>query len=211
MRENLSYINTSIFDLFKVGPGPSSSHTIGLMKATGHPVVTAPTSGSSGVLPAVIYLLRYHLKISERELHDGFCAAALVGFIAKHNASISGAEVGCQGEIGVASAMAAAMAAYIRTHSIKRTANATEIALEHHLGMTCDPVGGYVQIPCIERNAVGAVTAYNACLLTSICDPHKQKIVYDEAGTGNGHYAAPRQFSTLPVSCIEVISHGGIL
>lgn len=148
--------------------------------AAGHRVVTAPTSGSSGVMPAVVYLLRHHLRIPDQELHEGFCAAAAVGFIAKHNASISGAEVGCQGEVGVASAMAAAMATYVRTKNMNRVANAAEIALEHHLGMTCDPIGGYVQIPCIERNAVGAVTAYNACLLASICDPHKQKIGFDE-------------------------------
>ena len=106
--------------------------------------------------------------------------AAAVAFIARRNASISGAEVGCQGEIGVAASMAAAMISYVNGKSMDVIEAAAEIALEHHLGMTCDPVGGYVQIPCIERNAVGAVTAYNAYLLASVGDPKKQKVNFDE-------------------------------
>ena len=148
--------------------------------AAGHQVVTAPTSGASGVLPAIVYLLKHHYFMLNRQLSEGLLAAAAIGFIAKHNASISGAEVGCQGEIGVASAMAAAMLAYVNGLSIDIISNAAEIALEHHLGMTCDPIDGYVQIPCIERNAVGAITAYNAYLLASTGDPHKQKISFDE-------------------------------
>jgi L-serine dehydratase len=148
--------------------------------AAGHKVVTAPTSGSAGVIPAVVYLLKHHFYMLNRELADGLLAAASIGFIAKHNASISGAEVGCQGEVGVASAMAAALVAYVNGHSARVVENAAEIALEHHLGMTCDPVDGYVQIPCIERNAVGAIDAYNAYLLASIGDPHKQKVTFDE-------------------------------
>jgi L-serine dehydratase len=148
--------------------------------AAGHKIVTAPTSGSSGVIPAIIYLLRHHFFVLNRELAEGLLVAAAVGFTAKHNASISGAEVGCQGEVGVASAMAAALTAYVNGHPPLIAENAAEIALEHHLGMTCDPIDGYVQIPCIERNAVGAVTAYNAYLLASIGDPHKQKITLDE-------------------------------
>lgn len=148
--------------------------------ASGRKVVTAPTSGSAGVIPAVIYLLKHHFYMLNRELADGLLAAAAIGFIAKRNASISGAEVGCQGEVGVASAMAAALVAYVNGHSDRVVENAAEIALEHHLGMTCDPIDGYVQIPCIERNAVGAIDAYNAYLLASIGDPHKQKITFDE-------------------------------
>lgn len=148
--------------------------------AAGRRVVTAPTSGSAGVLPGLIYLLKHQIRLPQQALREGLLAAAAVAFIAKHNASISGAEVGCQGEIGVASAMGAALLAQVYGYSINFIANAAEIALEHHLGLTCDPIGGYVQIPCIERNAVGAVTSYNAYLLASAGDPQKQKISLDE-------------------------------
>ena len=112
------------------------------------------------------------------------CQALLsdtVGFIAKHNASIAGAEVGCQGEIGVASAMAAAFVADARGYRSRVTENAAEVALEHHLGITCDPVQGYVQIPCIERNAMGAIKAYNAAVITSGTDPYSQRVSLDAA------------------------------
>lgn len=148
--------------------------------ADGQKVVTAPTSGSAGVIPGLVYLLLNHLKMSKTKIAEGFLAAAVIGFIAKHNASISGAEVGCQGEIGVASAMGAALLAQVNKHPIGILENAAEIALEHQLGMTCDPIGGYVQIPCIERNAVGAVNAYNAFLLATSGDAKKQKINFDE-------------------------------
>lgn len=148
--------------------------------AAGHLVVTAPTSGASGVIPGIVYLLKHHNFMLNRQIAEGLLAAAAIGFIAKHNASISGAEVGCQGEIGVAAAMAAGLVAYSNGLSIDVVENAAEIALEHHLGMTCDPIDGYVQIPCIERNAVGAVTAYNSYILASIGDPHKHKISFDE-------------------------------
>ncbi len=148
--------------------------------AAGHKVVTAPTSGSAGVIPAVLYLLKHHLHASKRALREGMLVAAAIGFIVKENASISGAEVGCQGEIGVASAMAAALLAQVNGYPIDVIENAAEIALEHHLGMTCDPIGGYVQIPCVERNAVAAVDAYNAYLLASVGDPKKQKLKFDQ-------------------------------
>jgi len=148
--------------------------------ASYHKVVTAPTLGSAGVLPATLYAMHNHFKMPKTKLRDAMLAAALIGFIAKHNASISGAEVGCQGEIGVACAMAAAMAAYTNNHNIHVVANAAEIALEHCLGWTCDPVGGYVQIPCIERNAIGVVHAYNAYLLATVGNPKNQKIGFDE-------------------------------
>ncbi|OGV47993.1 MAG: L-serine ammonia-lyase [Lentisphaerae bacterium GWF2_52_8] len=148
--------------------------------AAGQRIVTAPTSGSAGVLPGVIYLLRHEFKVPLRKLCEGLLAAAAIGGIIKHNASISGAEVGCQGEIGAAAAMAAALLACVNGQDLSVVENAAEIALEHHLGMTCDPVDGYVQIPCIERNAVGAVTAYTAYLLASAGDPHKQKLKFDE-------------------------------
>jgi len=112
-------------------------------------------------------------------LRNGLLAAAAIGFLAKHNASIAGAEVGCQGEIGVASSMAAAMMAYAEGRDMRIVENSAVIAMEHHLGMTCDPVGGYVQIPCIERCAMGAVKAMNACLIASAETPGYQKVSFD--------------------------------
>jgi len=147
--------------------------------ADGQIIVTAPTSGSSGVLPGLLYWLRHQQHIEPQRLRDGMLIAGLIAFVARHNASISGAEVGCQGEIGVASAMAAAMLAQIYGHPLAVIENAAESALEHHLGMTCDPIGGYVQIPCIERNAVSAVTAYNAYLLAAYGSPDKHKLSFD--------------------------------
>jgi L-serine dehydratase len=129
-------------------------------------VVTAPTNGAAGVVPAV---LRYYRDFCEganaRGIRDYFLAATAVGGIIKRNASISGAETGCQGEVGSAAAMAAAGLAAALSGSNEQVENAAEIALEHHLGMTCDPIGGLVQIPCIERNAFGAIKAINAASL----------------------------------------------
>ncbi len=138
--------------------------------AVGHTIVTAPTAGASGVIPALLFVLKRHMAALDDEVRQGLMAAAAIGFLAKNNASISGAEVGCQGEVGVASAMGAAMMAYTRGYRFQITENAAETALEHHLGLTCDPVGGYVQIPCIERNAMGAVKAYNAYLIAASVD-----------------------------------------
>lgn len=135
--------------------------------AAGHVIVTAPTCGSAGILPATARFMRTYLELAEQSLREGLLAAAAVGFLAKHNATIAGAEGGCQAEIGVASAMAAAMLAHGMGYGVRVVENAAETALEHHLGMTCDPVGGYVQIPCIERNAMGAVKAYAAYLIAS--------------------------------------------
>ncbi len=149
--------------------------------AAGHIVVTAPTSGSAGVIPAVIYALEEDLGVNREMVRKAMLASAAIGFICKHNASIAGAEVGCQGEIGVASSMAAGLIAYANGHRFWRTENAAESALEHHLGMTCDPVGGYVQIPCIERNAMGAVRAYNAYLIASVENERFHKVTLDEA------------------------------
>ena len=144
-------------------------------------IVTAPTCGSAGVMPALVYALRHEMFIGDRAIREAFLASAAVGFIAKHNASIAGAEVGCQGEIGVASAMAAAFVADARGYRSRVTENAAEVALEHHLGITCDPVQGYVQIPCIERNAMGAIKAYNAAVITSGTDPYSQRVSLDAA------------------------------
>ena len=134
--------------------------------AAGGRVVTAPTNGAAGVIPAVLrYWLHFHPEADQRSIRDFLLTAAAVGGIIKHNASISGAEVGCQGEVGSASAMAAAGLAAVMGGFPEQVENAAEIALEHHLGMTCDPVAGLVQVPCIERNALGAVKAVTAASL----------------------------------------------
>ncbi len=147
--------------------------------AAGNIVVTAPTSGASGVIPGITYLLKHHFHYDQQKLREGLLVAAAIGFLVKHNASISGAEMGCMGEIGTASAMGAAMLSYCSGSDVDTIEAAAEIAIEHHLGMTCDPIGGYVQIPCIERNAMGAVKAYNAFLLASSGNHAYQKISLD--------------------------------
>ncbi len=134
--------------------------------ASGGRIVTAPTNGAAGVIPATVrYYLQFHDGSDAKGMHDFLLTAAAIGGIIKHNASISGAEVGCQGEVGSASAMAAAGLAAALGGTPEQIENAAEIALEHHLGMTCDPVAGLVQVPCIERNALGAVKAVTAASL----------------------------------------------
>ncbi|MEO0498782.1 MAG: L-serine ammonia-lyase, partial [Pseudomonadota bacterium] len=128
--------------------------------AAGGRVVTAPTNGAAGTLPAVLkYYRQFHADATAEKCEDFILTAAAIGGIIKTNASISGAEVGCQGEVGSASAMAAAGLAAALGGTPEQVENAAEIALEHHLGMTCDPVAGLVQVPCIERNAMGAIKA----------------------------------------------------
>jgi len=134
----------------------------------GHLVVTAPTGGSAGVLPALVYGLgEGGRKLSQEQIRQGMLAAAAIGYLCKHNATLSAAEGGCQAEIGVASAMAAALIAAAYNAPPRVLENAAESALEHHLGMTCDPVAGYVQVPCIERCAFGAVKAWTAWAIAS--------------------------------------------
>ena len=134
--------------------------------AAGGRIVTAPTNGAAGILPAVIqYYLDFCPGADQDGVHEILLVAAAIGGLIKHNASISGAEVGCQGEVGSAAAMAAAGLCAALGGSNEQAENAAEIALEHHLGMTCDPIGGLVQVPCIERNAMGAVKAINAASL----------------------------------------------
>ncbi len=134
--------------------------------AAGGRVVTAPTNGAAGVIPATIrYYEHFHEDWDRNGIHDYLLTAAAIGGIIKHNASISGAEVGCQGEVGSAAAMAAAGLAAVMGGTPAQIENAAEIALEHHLGMTCDPIAGLVQVPCIERNALGAVKAVTAASL----------------------------------------------
>lgn len=131
-------------------------------------IVTAPTCGASGVLPAVLYHLQKKYNLSENAVLAALAAAGMVGNVVKHNASVSGAEAGCQAEIGTATCMAAAAVCRLYGYSLEETEYAAEIALEHQLGLTCDPVGGLVQIPCIERNAVAAMRALDAAELAHV-------------------------------------------
>ena len=134
----------------------------------GHLVITAPTGGSAGVMPAVVYALgEGGRKLPPDKIRQGMLAAAAIGYLCKHNATLSAAEGGCQAEIGVASAMAAALAATAHDADSLVVENAAESALEHHLGMTCDPVAGFVQVPCIERCAFGAVKAWTAYVIAT--------------------------------------------
>ena len=138
--------------------------------ASGGVIVTAPTCGSCGVLPAVLYHLGHNHTFSEERILHALATAGLIGNLVKHNASISGADVGCQGEVGVASAMASAAACQLFGGSVAQIEYAAEMGLEHHLGMTCDPVCGLVQIPCIERNAFAAARALDANFYASLSD-----------------------------------------
>lgn len=138
--------------------------------ASGGIIVTAPTCGSSGVLPAILYTAKFYNNINDDTLINALMVAGLIGNIIKHNGSISGAEVGCQGEIGSACSMAAAAYSVILGLNIDQIEYASEIALEHNLGLTCDPVDGLVQIPCIERNALASAKAMDAANYASLTD-----------------------------------------
>ena len=147
--------------------------------ASGGMVVTAPTCGASGVLPAVLRYLHETLECSHEDILRALATAGLIGNLVKENASISGAEVGCQGEIGTACAMAAAAATQLHGGTIKQIEYAAEMGLEHHLGLTCDPVNGLVQIPCIERNAHAATRALSCCHF-ALLSGGEHKISFDE-------------------------------
>ena len=134
--------------------------------AAGGRVVTSPTNGAAGIIPAVLmYYVRFHPDASGTGIRTFLLTAGAIGILYKINASISGAEMGCQGEVGVACSMAAAGLAAALGGSNDHVEEAAEIGMEHNLGLTCDPIGGLVQIPCIERNAMGAVKAINAATL----------------------------------------------
>lgn len=133
--------------------------------AAGNMVVTAPTNGAAGVIPAVLYYFVHHENGTSEKVRDFLLTTAAIGGLIKHNSSISGAEVGCQGEVGSAAAMAAAGLCAVHGGTVEQIEKAAEIALEHHLGMTCDPVNGLVQVPCIERNGFGAIKAFTAASL----------------------------------------------
>jgi L-serine dehydratase len=134
--------------------------------AAGRRIVTAPTNGAAGVIPASLrYFLDVRPEHQEQSIIDFLLTAAAIGILYKKGASISAAEMGCQGEIGVACSMAAAAICACFGGTVAQVENAAEMGMEHHLGLTCDPIGGYVQIPCIERNAMGAVQAVNSARL----------------------------------------------
>ena len=147
--------------------------------ASGGLIVTAPTCGSCGVLPAVLYHLRKSYNFDDVRIVRALMTAGLIGNIVKTNASISGAEVGCQGEVGVACAMAAGAACQLFGGSVAQIEYACEMALEHHLGMTCDPVCGLVQIPCIERNAFAAARALDANIYSTFTDG-RHRVSFDK-------------------------------
>ncbi len=147
--------------------------------AGGGVVVTAPTCGSCGVLPAVLYNLQEEYSYSDSKILKAIATAGLIGNIVKFNGSISGAEVGCQGEVGTACAMAAAAAAKLFGGTLDQIEYAAEMGIEHHLGLTCDPVGGYVQIPCIERNGLAAGRAYESAVYSLFSDG-RHRVSFDE-------------------------------
>jgi L-serine dehydratase len=146
----------------------------------GHLVITAPTGGSAGVMPSLVYGLgEGGRKLPLQKIRDGMLAAAAIGYLCKHHATLSAAEGGCQAEIGVASSMAAALIATANDAPSRVVENAAESALEHHLGMTCDPVAGYVQVPCIERCAFGAVKAWTAYAIASNEIASRHRVDFD--------------------------------
>ncbi len=146
--------------------------------ASGSTIVTAPTCGSCGVMPGVLYHLAKSHAFSDRKILQALATAGIVGNVVKQNASISGAEVGCQGEVGVACAMASAAACMLFGGSPAQVEYAAEMGLEHHLGMTCDPICGLVQIPCIERNAFAATRALDSNIYATFSDG-KHRISFD--------------------------------
>jgi L-serine dehydratase len=148
--------------------------------ARGHLVVTAPTGGSAGVMPALVYAMgEGGRKLSKEKIRQGLLAASVIGYLCKHNATLAGAEGGCQAEIGVASAMGAALIGQAMGFAPQVVANAAEASLQHHLGMTCDPVAGFVQVPCIERCAFGAVKSWTGFAIASNEVPANRRVDFD--------------------------------
>ncbi len=169
--------------------------------ARGHVIVTAPTAGAAGVMPAVVKAYQEYRPMSDTAFHEAFLAAAAIGYLCKHNATLAGAEGGCQAEIGVASAMAAAFIVQASGGNVRQVANAAESALEHHLGLTCDPVEGYVQVPCIERCAFGVIKAHAAACITMDAEEKRHRVDLDTciaamAMTGRDMNAKYKETST---------------
>lgn len=156
----------------------SFAYAVSEENADGGIIVTAPTCGASGVVPATLYYMQKNRHFSDEQIIDALATAGLIGNLIKTNASISGAECGCQAEVGSACSMAAAGLAELFGMEIDQIEYAAEVAMEHHLGLTCDPISGLVQIPCIERNAVAAMRAINALSLANFLT-HTRKISFD--------------------------------
>lgn len=155
------------------------SYAVSEENASGGIVVTAPTCGSSGVMPSCLYYYQNKYNIPKNKIIDSLAVAGLFGNVVKENASISGALLGCQAEVGTACSMAAAALAYLNNEDLFMIESAAEIAMEHHLGLTCDPVNGLVQIPCIERNAVASLRAIDAQYLSSL-PIYPERISFDD-------------------------------
>lgn len=156
----------------------SYAYAVAEENASGGEIVTSPTCGASGIIPAVLKILETD-GYEKEELIDSLAVAGLFGNLIKNNASISGAEAGCQAEVGSACSMASALIAYLQGQDLDSIEQAAEIALEHHLGLTCDPIMGYVQIPCIERNAVASLRAFDAASMSFMLDSKDSKISFD--------------------------------
>lgn len=166
------FVKTSRYKPELQGKGLIFSYALAVSEenASGNTIVTAPTCGASGVLPGILYYLNHDLGYNETKILHALATAGIFGNVVKQNASISGAEVGCQGEVGVACAMAAAAGCQLYGGTPSQIEYAAEMGLEHHLGMTCDPVCGLVQIPCIERNAFAASRAMDAQVYANLSD-----------------------------------------
>lgn len=177
----------------------SYAFAVSEQNASGETIVTAPTCGAAGILPSVLFYFQKKRNYSDEEIVKALATAGIIGNVIKTNASISGAEAGCQAEVGSACSMAAAALAQLFDLSIDKVEYAAEIALEHHLGLTCDPVCGLVQIPCIERNAVAATRALNAVNLASLLWTTRKvsfdKIVNTMGETGRDLHESYRETS----------------
>lgn len=166
-------------DLRRDGLLAAYAYAVSEENAANGTIVTAPTCGACGIVPAVLYYLLRTIDLSTKAIMQALATAGLIGNVVKENASISGAEVGCQGEVGTACAMAAGAATYLMGGSVRQIEYAAEMGLEHHLGLTCDPVDGLVQIPCIERNAHAATRALSCCYFALLSDG-VHKISFDD-------------------------------
>ena len=166
-------------------------------------MVTAPTCGACGVLPAVLYYEKTLFGCTDEEIIKALAVAGLIGQVIKTNASVSGAEAGCQAEVGSACSMAAAAIGQLRGYSIEQIEASAEMAMEHCLGLTCDPVDGLVQIPCIERNAVGALRAYSGAVLAEVAWENR-KVSFDTVV--RTMYETGRDLS----QCYRETSEGGL-
>jgi L-serine dehydratase len=180
-RASAYYVKSKTFSDMLKRTGYTFAYALAVAEenASGGRIVTAPTCGSAGVLPAVLYSLQKTYKLSHNRIIRALATAGLIGNMIRTNASISGAEVGCQGEIGSACSMAAGAAVQLLGGSPQQAEYAAEMGMEHHLGLTCDPVNGLVQIPCIERNAMAAVRAYE-CATYALLSDGKHRISFDD-------------------------------